>query len=41
MNHPCGLGTVEGALVENIDCTEFIDGHGRYRAEFEEICRRI
>lgn len=41
LNSPCGLGPVEGPLVENIDCTEFVEGHSKYRNKFNEIFKRI
>jgi hypothetical protein len=41
LNDACGLGPIELPVVENVDCSEFVEGHTKYRGQFEQIKRRL
>lgn len=41
MNEACGLNPIELPTVDNVNCSEFVEGHTKYRAQFEQIKRRL
>lgn len=41
LNEACGLNPVDLPTVDNVDCTDFVEGHTKYRAQFEQIKLRL